>query len=574
MPVARQKLIKPLLICLVLAGIHLRSCGQSNSGETFMTLLESARRASNDQRWKDAAPLWERIVEVNPVNGEFVSRLGEANYYTAKYPEAISAYKQQLELGYGRIEIATYNIACIYALMGDKENALDWLDKAFKEGFPDYNYAIQDPDLKSLHGNPRFEKIVARVDLSKLSRVDGWLHDLDLLQREIDRKAYKGERYNEKLVRTEIEDLRKKVSKLTDNELVLEVIKIMVKVGDGHSWAFPPPDKLDFKNSLPLLLYQFKEGLYVIAGDPKYKELLGNQVIEYAGIPVDRFKAIFDPYIFRDNQMAILVRIPYLLRTPGYLKTLNLIKDAEVIDLKVKDLKGNVKTVAVTTDTTQPNIWNILPNPDSWINFQQTLPGNLPLYLKDMKTEHWWELMPDKKTVYCQLNKIRNSQNQSFAQFAERLFKFFDSTGAEKLVLDMRWNNGGNTGLILPLINGINSHKTINKRGNFFVIIGRRTYSAAQNTATMLERFTNPIFVGEPTGSSPNFVGEERPLVLPYSKMIINVSNLFWQTSWPTDKRTWIAPTIYAPPTFESFKANRDTALEAIIEYTKQVKGF
>src|SRR4030095_15966019 len=249
--------------------------------------------------------------------------------------------------------------------------------------------------------------------------------------REIDRKAYKGERYNEKLVRTEIDNLRKKVEKLTDNELVLEVMKIMKNVGDGHSWAFPPPDNFDFKNSLPLLLYQFKEGLYIIAGDPKYKDLLGNQILEYAGIPVEKFKAIFDPYIFRDNQMAVKVRIPYILRTPGYLKTLKLIKDALAVDLKVKDLNGNTKAVTVKADTTQPNIWNILPNPDSWVNYPETLPGKLPLYLKDMKTAHWWELMEDKKTVYCQLNKIRNSPDQNFQQFAERLIRYFDSTGAE-----------------------------------------------------------------------------------------------------------------------------------------------
>jgi hypothetical protein len=99
------------------------------------------------------------------------------------------------------------------------------------------------------------------------------------------------------------------------------------------------------------------------------------------------------------------------------------------------------------------------------------------------------------------------------------------------------------------------------------MITGRRTYSAAQNTAIFLERFTNAIFVREPTVSSPNFVSEEDPLELPYGKMIVNVSDLFWQTSWPEDKRTWIAPLLYAPPTFEFFRPNRDPALEANLNY-------
>ena len=44
--------------------------------------------------------------------------------------------------------------------------------------------------------------------------------------------------------------------------------------------------------------------------------------------------------------------------------------------------------------------------------------------------------------------------------------------------------------------------------GHLFVIIGRRTFSAAQNTVNMIEKNTNATFVGEPTGSRPNFVGE------------------------------------------------------------------
>jgi hypothetical protein len=131
----------------------------------------------------------------------------------------------------------------------------------------------------------------------------------------------------------------------------------------------------------------------------------------------------------------------------------------------------------------------------------------------------------------------------------------------------MRWNNGGNTFLSRPLLYGLIKSDKVNKQGKLFVIIGRRTFSAAQNTSTFFERHTNAIFVGEPTGSSPNFVGEETPFTLPYSKITVNVSDLYWQSSWPQDYRTWIAPQIYAPPTFAAYHANRDPAMEAIMLY-------
>jgi hypothetical protein len=413
-----------------------------------------------------------------------------------------------------------------------------------------------------------------RVDPGKLNRANGWLYDLNLMQWEIDRKSVKGEQFDPKEIAREIAQLKQKISTLNDNEIILEIMRIMRKMNDGHSWAMPSFEHPDFRRTLPLLFYQFSEGLYVIAADPKYKDLLGSQVLEYAGITIDKFTDIFDPYIMRDNQNALKVRIPYILRTPEFVKTKKYIKDASSVDLKIRDMKGNLKTVNVKADTTQPNIWNTLPNPATWVNLPQTLAGKMPLYLKDMGNAHWWEAVPEMNMVYCQVNKIRNTPEQSFAQFVQRLFRFYDSTQAEKLVIDMRWNNGGNTMLVRPLIDSIIRRPELNKRGNLYVIIGRRTYSAAQNTATYLERFTNPIFVGEPTGSSPNFVGEEEPLILPYSKTIINVSDLYWQSSFPFDKRTWIAPLLYAPPGFEYFKANRDPAMEAILEYVSAGKRF
>jgi hypothetical protein len=85
--------------------------------------------------------------------------------------------------------------------------------------------------------------------------------------------------------------------------------------------------------------------------------------------------------------------------------------------------------------------------------------------------------------------------------------------------------------------------------------------------AAQIERYTNAIFVGEPTGSSPNFVGESIPLELPYSRMRGTISDLYWQNSVAMDYRTWIAPEIYTPPSFDSYRSNRDPAMEAILNF-------
>jgi hypothetical protein len=140
-------------------------------------------------------------------------------------------------------------------------------------------------------------------------------------------------------------------------------------------------------------------------------------------------------------------------------------------------------------------------------------------------------------------------------------------------VIDIRWNGGGNTFLSQHLLHHLIASKRLSRRVALFVIIGRLTFSAAQNTVTAIERETNAIFVGEPTGSRPNFIGEQIGFELPYSKMRANVADLFWQTSWPMDHRTWTAPDIYAPPAFAAYRRNQDPALDAILALREHLPG-
>lgn len=46
-----------------------------------------------------------------------------------------------------------------------------------------------------------------------------------------------------------------------------------------------------------------------------------------------------------------------------------------------------------------------------------------------------------------------------------RLFKFITENNADKLVIDLRWNNGGNTGLLPYFINAAIKNDKINKSG-------------------------------------------------------------------------------------------------------------
>ncbi|MBA3599825.1 MAG: tetratricopeptide repeat protein [Acidobacteria bacterium] len=564
-------LIAVFALCLILFGTQ-TTLAQKTQTEIFVETLAQAEAKMQAKQWAEAAAVWEQVVKANPVQGRFWEQLGLAYYNAKDYRKSIPAYEKQLELGFGQPANAAYNIACDYALAGDKEQAIKWLEKALEMKFSSLQQAQTDTDLESIRSDPRYRNMVGLIDTSKMSRDEGWRTDLRFLAREIKRRGWNlfPRIGTEVKFDAEVKRINDAIPNLTDAQIQIEMMKLMRRVGDGHSSLLGSRDRKEWLESVPVLFYMFEEGLFIIAADPKHKDLLGSQVLKFGRRPVDEIVTVIHAATSEDNKIWIKQFAPYRMRNLAFLHAAGAIPDANKVELNLRGMDGKERTVTLTTDMTQPNIWNTKPNPPEWVNLPQTLGTPVPLYLKNAGANYWFEYLPDNKTVYFGFNSVRNDEKESLAAFSERLFKFVNENAVEKLVIDMRWNNGGNTFLLTPLVQGLIKNEKINRRGKLFVIIGRRTFSAAQNASTFFERYTNATFVGEPTGASPNFVGEEDPFVLPYSKIMANVSHLYWQSAFPQDERIWIAPQIYLPPTFEAYRTNRDAALEAILNYKEK----
>lgn len=89
---------------------------------------------------------------------------------------------------------AKYNLACAYALVGDREAGIEWLTQAVNSGFDNPDKVRNDPDLNSLRSDPRFARIEKASEVLSLSQFYGdfsdngrypksqWLPAVDLYQ--------------------------------------------------------------------------------------------------------------------------------------------------------------------------------------------------------------------------------------------------------------------------------------------------------------------------------------------------------------------------------------------------------
>jgi hypothetical protein len=63
----------------------------------------------------------------------------------------------------GYCQDAYYNLCCTFALLGQKDRAIEYLGKSVKEGYINYSHLIADGDLTGLHDDPRFKAVAASL---------------------------------------------------------------------------------------------------------------------------------------------------------------------------------------------------------------------------------------------------------------------------------------------------------------------------------------------------------------------------------------------------------------------------
>jgi|CXWL01.1.fsa_nt_gi tetratricopeptide (TPR) repeat protein len=372
-----------------------------------------------------------------------------------------------------------------------------------------------------------------------------------------------------------VADLDAKIPSLTQNQIAMELARIVTMVGDGHTRLVPLFEPTLRFRSFPVSIYVFKEGIFIQAADKAYSVAVGGRIVQIGKVPVEQIITKLKEYVPSENEMGLKNAVPLYLGSPEVLQALGLITDAEKVPFLIE------KDKRTFTVELQPKglISEMIGKPVGldWIDARQSAANPAPLWLKSNQNGYWgesggyrYEYLKDQKVLYIQLNQVLNMPEKPLAQFFQEIVGFAKTNDVDKLVLDVRQNGGGNNGLVPLIVRPIIQLEKLDQKGKFFVLIGRQTFSAAQNLVNALEKFTNATFVGEPTGSHVNMYGDARRFTLPNSKMTVRASTLWHQDNIELDRRIWTPPHVAAPLTFADYANNIDTAMQAILNYKLQ----
>jgi hypothetical protein len=307
----------------------------------------------------------------------------------------------------------------------------------------------------------------------------------------------------------------------------------------------------------------------VVDAQEAWKSLVGMRV-ESLGL-IDPKNALdrLQRYASRDNPMSLRWTAPVYLTIIEFLEAIGATEDPRAVRIVLSSSGSKGHREVVVPASEEP------VDPDR-IATRLAVPRNLstkpPLYLRRTEEPFWFEKLPGGKTLYFQFNRVLDAERETLAAFAIQLRRFLDENRIENLIVDVRLNNGGEGRLLKELVRTMVHFETGGERRRLIGLIGRNTFSAAQQFAGALDALASPLFVGEPTGSKPKRPGDEALFTLPFSGVTGSLASGFHQTD-SKDDRVWIAPAVPVELSAADYFANRDPVFDAALGLTYSERG-
>jgi hypothetical protein len=355
---------------------------------------------------------------------------------------------------------------------------------------------------------------------------------------------------SEESFRSKSDNLYERIPTLEYHEIIVEMAELVAMLRDGHT-QFQGIFQF-FSSQYPIQLHVFSDGIFVRRASPALKQTIGAQLMRLGQVDIEEAFARVASATPHDNDMTLKNWVPSAMVIPEILDAQKITDGSDRGRFVFAALNGQKLTLDVAPVKAEDSV--------NWIDASTGV--TQPLYLRQSEENYWYQYLEDLQTLFVQFNRVKNAPGESVAEFFARISENMPENSIKSIVLDVRFNSGGNNLLNAPVIEWVKSVTQGSKR-NVYVIIGRGTFSAAQTLVTQLEATTDVILVGESTGGSPNHFGDPVKLQLPNSNLTLAISSLFHHDA-PGDNRTTIEPEIFTPLSSKDYFSGRDPALEAI----------
>ena len=385
--------------------------------------------------------------------------------------------------------------------------------------------------------------------------------------------------------RNAIAELQKNVDGKNDDQIIVGFAKAVALAKNAHTRLYLLRNRSELRR-YPIRVWWFADGLYVVRARPDYSELLGARILRIGGRSVEQVKLGVAP-LFAGNASWRTYMSTYTMTSPDVLIGLGLIgadgkAEIQFTNRQGKRGKRQLEPLALRrSDQPTESWWDLCPtrprDDGSWLSALSVGTARLPLYLQNTERQYWSQYLPAKRLFYIQFNRSGNAPTgDSLADFGKHALTELQSVAVKGIVVDVRFNTGGDLTIGRPFIERL-AEFARDRKIKVYVITGRATFSAGIYHAMQLRQLLKATLIGEPIGDVLEIWSEGGNLLTPNSKLSLHFADRLHSYS-PVERPefrqylvtdtdlsiTNAGPDILVKMSARDYFAGRDRALEAV----------
>lgn len=376
---------------------------------------------------------------------------------------------------------------------------------------------------------------------AELGRVEAWRDDLATVASTVAGKHVDPFfRVPEATWKQQVAELDAKIPALDDAHVTAALVRLVASMGDTHTML----GAWGSAGVYPVTFTWFDDGIFVTGAAEPWA--IGMRLVGVGTKSLDDALALIAPLIAHDSPAGLHARADDVLGDVALLAGLDL------------GTPQGATFVLAGADGTQRSL-AVVPGK---LRAQVVPPAKLPLHLQGPPYFYWNKYDEANHLLYFAYNVCAEDPKAGpFAKLAAGTLAFVDQHRIDRFVIDLRRNQGGNSEIIKPLIEGLAARPQL--AGKIYAIIGMHTFSSGMLDAMDLQRDVHATLVGGATSGKPNAYGEVKLVELPHSHFKLQYSTK--RFSFPDYPGDALVPDVVVPVTSADWFAGRDPALDAII---------
>lgn len=376
-----------------------------------------------------------------------------------------------------------------------------------------------------------------------------------------------------------LDALAARVPELSEPQIVAELARVAALADNAHTRAYLLRNR-GWWRRYPIRIWRFSDGWRVVAVRPGDEALLGGRIIRIGGRPVAEAAARVRPLFAGVDNWADYMAA-YSLTSPDALLGTGVIAGSGDTDFEV-ELAGRRVSRRIAAgpqerrEVPEEAWWFLTPAHAAARGWVLALkPERAAAYLSDPNAFYSLRRC-EGDVLYLQFNRAENQAPGTVAQFAAQVLAEVERVPPAKMIVDLRFNTGGDLFRARPLFKALAESPIGQTRGRLYEIVGPTSFSAAINHAASLKQDSKAILVGTEPGDRLDFWAEGGNVTLPNSKINLHYADRahLYSTHAPQvlEKLLYarlrlddLKPELPARLSFQDYLQGRDPAAEQVV---------